>query len=312
MGKPMTKTSTFDVRYDVASAIGQGQRDYQEDALVTDFPIGSQIGFAVLSDGMGGHAAGDVASKIIVTEVFSELKLQSGMATALAQSLPDILKAAAHAANACLRGHVDANPNTNGMGATLLAPVFIEDRLYWISIGDSPLYLFRNGTLRQINEDHSMAPQIDFMVQSGMLQPDLAKNHPDRNCLTSVLFGDAIPRIDCPETPMQLEEGDVIIAASDGLQYLTNDAIAPIIAARPDATSSELAEALMNAIEDLGDPEQDNIALSVIKLRHHARASAHPAGAHMSVGARIWPWPRKATETTTPQPANAVASGGRR
>lgn len=308
----MTDTPAFDIRYDVASAIDQGQRDYQEDALVTDFPIGSQIGFAVLADGMGGHAAGDVASKIIVTEVFSELKLQSGMATALAQTLPEILKTAAHAANACLRGHVDENPNTNGMGATLLAPVFIEDRLFWISVGDSPLFLFRNGTLQQINEDHSMAPQIDFMVQRGLLQADLAKNHPDRNCLTSVLFGDAIPRIDCPETPLQLEEGDVVVAASDGLQYLSNEVIAGILNSNPDAQSAEIAEALLDAIRDLGDPDQDNIALSVVRLRRHQKKEAQTTPPHMSVGARIWPWPRKVAEPTMPPPADAVASGGQR
>ena len=64
-------------RFDVASAICQGGRDYQEDAIVTDFPFGMDSGVVVLADGMGGHAAGDVASKIVVTEVYSELKFQS-------------------------------------------------------------------------------------------------------------------------------------------------------------------------------------------------------------------------------------------
>ncbi len=64
-------------RFDVASAICQGGRDYQEDAIVTDFPFGADSGVVVLADGMGGHAAGDVASKIVVTEVFSELKFES-------------------------------------------------------------------------------------------------------------------------------------------------------------------------------------------------------------------------------------------
>jgi len=67
-----------DLQYDVASAISLGKRDVQEDAIICDFPLGSELGFAVLADGMGGHAAGDIASKIVVTEVFSELKLQSG------------------------------------------------------------------------------------------------------------------------------------------------------------------------------------------------------------------------------------------
>ena len=62
-----------ETRFDVASVLSVGQRDHQEDALASDFPIGADWGFVVLRDGMGGHAAGDVASKIVVTEVFSEL-----------------------------------------------------------------------------------------------------------------------------------------------------------------------------------------------------------------------------------------------
>ncbi len=62
-----------EIGYDVASAMVRGKREVQEDALAADFQVGSEFGFVVLSDGMGGHAAGDVASNIVVTEVFSEL-----------------------------------------------------------------------------------------------------------------------------------------------------------------------------------------------------------------------------------------------
>jgi PPM family protein phosphatase len=210
-----------ETRFDVASAISQGQRPYQEDALVTDFSLGTDIGFAVLADGMGGHAAGDVASKIVVTEVFSELKLQSGDVVAFKTNLPEILRDAALAANDCMKVHIQSNAETAGMGATLLAPVFVGSRLYWISIGDSPLLLFRQGVLRQLNEDHSMAPQIDFMIRTGLLSEDAGRNHPDRSCLTSVLGGEDIPRIDCPAEPFELQEGDILIAASDGIQYLS-------------------------------------------------------------------------------------------
>ena len=135
--------------YDVATAISVGQRDHQEDAIVADFPIGSEIGFAVLSDGMGGHAAGDVASKIIVTEVFSELKLQSGNPEQFRKDIRSILVDAATAANQCLNGHVRTNPQATGMGATLVAPILMGNQLSWISVGDSPLYLFRDGELRR-------------------------------------------------------------------------------------------------------------------------------------------------------------------
>lgn len=257
---------TPEIRFDVASAISQGQRDYQEDAIVTDFPLGSEVGFAVLADGMGGHAAGDVASKIIVTEVFSELKLQSGDQNQFQSNLNDILKDAALAANECVNGHVYANPETAGMGATLLAPVFVRDSLSWISIGDSPLFLFRAGALKQLNEDHSMAPQIDLMVASGMLEAEAGANHPDRNCLTSVLLGDKIARIDCPKVPVALLNGDILIMASDGLQFLTNGQIENALVKNIDKSSQEISQVLLAALDQLADPDQDNISFSVIKI----------------------------------------------
>ena len=87
-----------DIRYDVASVLSRGARDYQEDALTTDFPIGSDVAFAVLSDGMGGHAAGDVASKIVVTEVYRELKFLCGTGDQFEDRIGEILREAAEGA----------------------------------------------------------------------------------------------------------------------------------------------------------------------------------------------------------------------
>ena len=256
-----------DIRFDVASVLNRGQRDYQEDALATDFPLGAEFGYAVLSDGMGGHAAGDVASKIVVTEVFSELKFQSGDSKQFAENVSDILKSAAAAANECVKAHTSSNPDTLGMGATLVAPVFIRDQLFWISIGDSPLLLYRGGMLQQLNEDHSLGPQIDFMVKSGMMNEDVGRNHPDRNALTSVLIGDSIEKIDCPSEPMALEDGDILIVASDGLQFLPNEQISEILETGAIGGSSEIAERLLEELTTLDHPDQDNVSFSVIKVR---------------------------------------------
>lgn len=257
-----------EIKFDVASVISQGRRDYQEDAIVTDFPLGAELGYAVLADGMGGHSSGDVASKIIVTEVFSELKLQSGDQEGFEKNVTGILLAAVVSANECVRGHVKNHPESIGMGATLVAPVFIKNRLYWISVGDSPLFLFRDGVLRQLNEDHSMAPQIDYMVNTGMIAEDVGRDHPDRNCLTSVLIGEEIARIDCPKDPVELQDGDMLIVASDGLQFLSNDKIQITLNENDTASCSDIASALLKNLEELDDPEQDNISFSVIKMHH--------------------------------------------
>ena len=256
-------------RYDVASALNQGGRDYQEDAIVTDFPFGSDSGVVVLADGMGGHAAGDVASKIVVTEVFSELKFQSANFHEFEKDIPSMMTSAAAGANAVVREHVQDNPQTRGMGATLVSLVMVENRMFWMSIGDSPLYLMRGGKLRQLNEDHSMAPQIDFMVQSGLLDAEVAKNHPDRNCLTSVILGDRVAKSDCPEDPFGLEIGDIVVVSSDGLQYLEETVIQKILHKYRRRKSAEIAGHLLEAIETLGDVDQDNVSFAVIKLNHN-------------------------------------------
>ena len=264
--KTSKQPSLAELTYDVAAAVSIGSRDCQEDAIVADFPQGSGYGFVVLADGMGGHAAGDIASRIVVTEVFSELKLQSNDLTRFAREINPILHQAAQVANACVLAHATSHPGTRGMGATLLAPVLLGNRLHWISVGDSPLYLFRDGRLRQLNEDHSLGAQIDQMVRAGAMTEDRGRNHPDRNCLTSVLIGLEIPRIDCPRRPVILAPGDIVIASSDGLQFLRETDIAAILDARRDESSAAIAAALMQAIEELDDPDQDNVALAVIRI----------------------------------------------
>ena len=272
-------------RYDVASGISQGARDYQEDAITADFPVGAEAGFVVLADGMGGHAAGDVASKVVLTEVYSELKFHFADVEAFETRAPEILLGVANLANETLRQHTDSHPETDGMGATLVVPALVENRLWWISVGDSPLFLYRNGKLSQLNEDHSMAPQIDFMVQAGLLDAEAAVNHPDRNCLVSVLMGSKIAKIDCPAQPYELKAGDIVICSSDGLQFLSNAQIEKVLAKYRKTRSTEIAERLLEELSKLGDPDQDNISFTVIKVNDASvrPKEERPRGPSMSV-----------------------------
>ena len=255
-------------RFDVASALSQGRRDYQEDALVTDFPVGEDVGLVVLADGMGGHAAGDVASKIVVTEVYGLLKRQSSSFLDEAASIPARLTSAAAKANATVREHVQAQPERAGMGATLVSLVLRGPQMYWTSIGDSPLYLLRQGRLHQLNEDHSMAPQIDMMVKAGMIDAEAGRTHPDRNCLTSAILGSTVSRVDCPAAPFDLQTGDIVVVSSDGLQFLEDAEIERLIHRNRRRTAAEIAATLLNALEALSEPDQDNISFSVIKVNH--------------------------------------------
>ena len=286
-------------RYDAATAISRGRRERQEDAVASDFLTGAGLGFAVLADGMGGHAAGDIASKIVVTEVFSELKFRADEPEDLEKSIAEALSAAAFSANECVGHYARQNAGTGGMGATLLAPVLFQDRLYWISIGDSPLYLFREGQLSRLNDEHSLASQLDQRVAQGLLSPEEARNHPDRACLTSVLSGQEISLVDCRSEPFTLCDGDIVIAASDGLQYLEESVIAAVLTAQKDRSSSEIGTSLMERLDRLNDPEQDNVSFCVIKLADLYKTTAQPAAPAQAQRPPAPPEPKTKSKTIT-------------
>ncbi|WP_375688554.1 PP2C family protein-serine/threonine phosphatase [Pseudooceanicola sp. LIPI14-2-Ac024] len=277
---------------DTATALAVGRRDRQEDAVVAEFSQGEGIGFAVLSDGMGGHGAGDVASKLIVSEMFSELLFSCADADHVRGASSDILRGALDVANSRLKDHAESQPDPDGMGGTLITTMVIDNALRWISVGDSPLYLFRDGALRQLNEDHSMAPQIDLLVAKGLMDAKAARNHPQRHCLTSAITGEAIDKIDCPDEALPLEPGDIIVMASDGLQVLDDAEIQRVIAKRRKLDSRGLANALMAAVTAADEPHQDNISLVVIKMLPavaEARAAAPaPRAGRTRVGLRRW------------------------
>lgn len=268
--------------YDVAAAVDQGQRDYQEDAVAIGFLEEKKAGFAVLADGMGGHEAGDIASRIVVTKITDTLQARLDDGDLSDEMIPDLLKEAALSANASIATFVANNRDVAGMGTTLVVPLLNNDRLHWLSVGDSPLYVFSDDGLCQVNEDHSLAPQIDLMCRSGMLDEEQAKNHPDRNCLTSVLMGSDIPKMDCGKPPVQLMPGNIVIVSSDGLQFLSNDEISDVVRSYRDESSEAITEALIKAITALDDPDQDNVSIAVIKVSEAHQSNCEHISDHLA------------------------------
>lgn len=252
--------------YDCATALHSGEREYQQDSVMSDFCLGNPFGFTVLADGMGGHVAGDMASKIVLTEVFSELKLRSGDVESFEKDIALILRDVVRAANDCISAHVIETPDHRGMGSTILTTVVFEDRLYWVSVGDSPLFLIRGRKVQRLNEDHSMAPQIDAMVKTGQIDEEAAKNHPDRHSLMSVLIGSSIPKLECKSEPFKLMAGDIIISASDGLLSLDDKRFYKEVKRMRKRSAAEMAQSLIDAVMSMKVEKQDNISLSVLKV----------------------------------------------
>lgn len=110
-----------------------------------------------------------------------------------------------------------------------------------------------------------MAPQIDLMVTQGLMDAETARTHPQRNCLTSAIIGQPLAAIDCPDEPFQLLAGDVILAASDGVEYLPEAGIEAILRRGQKSESRTLAEALLSGVKSIEHPEQDNASVVVIR-----------------------------------------------
>lgn len=223
----------------------QGRRPYQEDSwAVATLGDGSLL--AIVADGMGGHAGGAVASRLAV-DAFVKAVEQGG---GLADGLQD--------ANEAVRLGALGKPDLNGMGATVVAAHVRGDEVRWISVGDSPFYLVSAGKLERLNADHSMAPQIDALVERGMLTAEEAEHHPGRHTLREAVMGDPLTLID--KGSRRLVAGDRLLLCSDGVQTLTVEQIAAQ-AARP---ASVLVEAVLAVAKD----HQDNV--TVVKLERSA------------------------------------------
>ena len=256
--------------FEHAVAATRGARDYQEDtaafwpeggeavSLSSDGPTYDQGGFAVLADGMGGHAGGAVASRMVCENFLSVAAEHSG-------SVSERLISALRAANDAIATKVTENPLLAGMGSTLVGAAFGPNGIEWVSVGDSPLFLFRRGEVAVLNEDHSLAPELDRLVSEGRLTELEARRDPRRHMLRSAVTGEEIDLIDISRQPLTLEDGDFIILASDGIATLEPSELARVIQGYAADGAAAVANAIIRAIEALREPYQDNATVLVVR-----------------------------------------------
>ena len=246
--------NAFDGRF--AAVQITGKRDYQEDSLGLfdgrDLGLDdSEHALLLVADGMGGHVGGAIASDLL-RKTFVEAYPRS------CSPIVDHLRDCLAAANEAIAAAVAANPALDSMGSTLVAAVVTSEGLDWISVGDSPLWLFRAGQLSRLNADHSMAPVLADLVAAGRMTAEQAARHPSQHSLRSVVMGDEIHLIDVSSQPVALEQGDRVVLASDGLLTLSDQEIAEILKKTRDAPLEDSAAALIQAVEEVEHPYQDN------------------------------------------------------
>ena len=205
----------------------------------------------VVADGMGGHAGGDVASAIAIKRIIETDRLYTS-----ANDAEFALRAALLAANSLLAETVFEHGELTGMGTTVSGMLRVDNQVAIAHIGDSRIYLFRDGKLQQVSNDHTF---VQRLVDSGRITPEEAAVHPRRSVLMRVLGDvDASPEIDT--TVMETRPGDRWLICSDGLSsYVSDEKMQTILATVPGATDA--GNRLIKESLDQGAPDNVTVVL---------------------------------------------------
>ncbi len=212
------------------------------------------VAWAVVCDGMGGVAGGNLASSTAV-KLISERISSSYRPGMSAGSIRNMLMSAISAANIEVYEMSRQNPELNGMGTTVVVSIVANETVYVAHAGDSRAYILSNNKLYQLTRDHSY---VQEMVDSGKITPDEAREHPRKNLITRALGVSEELRIDfCEES---ITENDVLLMCTDGLtNYIETDEIYELTA---DGKFYEYAERLVNRANNNGGG--DNITVVTV------------------------------------------------
>jgi PPM family protein phosphatase len=270
------------LRAGAASDVGRVRSVNQDCFLVQD-------GLWAVADGMGGHAAGDVAARVAVDTLQGSYRPGAD---------GDALVDAIRQANQAVWQRARSDSALRGMGTTLTAVAAApesdgDERLIVANVGDSRAYLFESGELSQLTADHSL---VEEMVRAGELSPHEAAGHPQRHIVTRALGIE--PDIEVDTWIITPHAGDRFVVCSDGLSNEVADRdLARVLGEEPDAQAA--ADRLVEMARAHGGT--DNITVIVLDVGADEGAAGMPTGP----GARAGPWPEPPTLTprTPPPPA---------
>ncbi len=242
----MTMIKTFSI-----TDIGKKRKMNQDYVYTSEMPVGPLPNLFLVADGMGGHKAGDYASKCAIETIVETVESSRDTETV------SVLEKAIRRANDVVRQTAESDEAMNGMGTTLVAATLDGDRLCVANVGDSRLYIVGGREIRQITRDHSL---VEEMVRMGGLKREQAKNHPEKNIITRAIGAE--DEIDIDFFSVELKPGDVVLMCTDGLTNMIEDEeIRMILHGQRDLV--EKAESLVNAANNNGG--KDNIAVVLIE-----------------------------------------------
>jgi serine/threonine protein phosphatase PrpC len=233
------------LRYAARSDVGRIRAKNDDSAYV-----GRHL--AVVADGMGGHAGGDVASAATVLDMIhlDTDDYDDDAGTVLADEI--------QTANSLLSELVHINPKLAGMGTTVTALLLAEGKLHFAHIGDSRAYRLRDGEFEQISIDHTF---VQRLIDEGRLRPEEAETHPHKNVLMRVLGDvDASPELDL--ATIEVQPGERWLLCSDGLNYVAGHVVERTVRETPNL--SECVETLVDLTLEAGAP--DNVTVVMVEI----------------------------------------------
>lgn len=247
--------------YSVGNAQHIGMREEQQDAFgISDIFNSEEVStkgiFAVLADGMGGLDNGAECSRMVVS-----LMLDAFAKGELQQEMPDALANMVEHVNRSIYIQFNDGNEESMTGSTVIATLLNENMLYWISVGDSRIYLFRNNRLTQLNREHNYGTLLDENARLGIISTEEAMENPNRAALTSFIGIPALVEVDRNTEPLQLQAGDKILMCSDGLfSALSDEEIAGLLQKKPREAAQELVDRVMQRNRKY----QDNVTVIVL------------------------------------------------
>lgn len=209
----------------------------------------------VVADGMGGHAAGEVASQIATSTVEETVAVRSGPEW----NPEDVLRLAAEEANSRIYQAARIKREFSGMGSTLTVLLFRDNHYYIAHVGDSRAYLLRDGALDQLTRDHSL---VWHLLESGVLRKEELSSHPQKNLITRSIGPH--PSIEVDLERGDAREGDVFLLCSDGLTDAVSDEYIRRILSDASKTPQEIGDMLVDTANMHGGP--DNVTVVVVRL----------------------------------------------
>ena len=230
---------------------GRKRSNNQDSIFLSETPIGPLPNLFLVADGMGGHAAGDFASRYAISVITDFIRKST------IKSPVSLLKRALVYASNELFKEAEKDRDKMGMGTTMVAAVFQEKTLYVANIGDSRLYII-NDDIRQITMDHSL---VEDLIRNGQLERNKGRNHPEKNIITRAMGSrdEAMPDF----FELQLNEGDKVLLCSDGLSNMVeDDEIRDIVVDSPDL--EDAVSSLISRANYYGG--NDNISVIIISI----------------------------------------------